>query len=115
MNETEKKFYLEVKDAIQNFAQYTIDEIKGKGEIDHSEVKKELQEISRLNLSDFDLKNLQRIIEDSITGAVHSIFVSIDGGTGLSSEGKALELIDLKTGKSVTEGALHENFMDVFD
>jgi hypothetical protein len=115
MNDLEKKFYLEVKDAIKHFAQYAIDDIKGAKDTELSAVKKELEEIRKLNLSDNDLKNLQKIVEDAIIGAVHSIFVSIDGGTALSDEGKALELTDKKTGEPLTTGALHENFMDVFD
>jgi hypothetical protein len=115
MNDLEKKFYLEVKDAIKHFAQYTIEDIKGSKDTEFSAVKKELEEIRKLNLSDSDLGNLQKIIEDVISGTVHSIFVSIDGGTAISDEGKALELIDKKAGNPITQGALHENFMDVFD
>lgn len=115
MNDIEKSFYLEVRDAIRNFSQYTVDDMKGSKELEHSEVKKELEEIRKLNLSDHDLENLKKVIEDAIKGAVHSIFVTLDGGTALSDKGKALELIDRKTGKPLTEGALHENFMDIFD
>jgi hypothetical protein len=115
MNEVEKKFYEEVRDAIKRFAQYTIDEIKGADDVEYSEAKKEIEEIRKLNLSDKDLMNFQKIIEDSAKGAVHSIFVSIDGGTALSNNGKALEMIDRKTSKPLTEGALHENFLSVFE
>jgi len=113
----EKKFYLEVKDAIKKFSQYAIDGIKNKTDIEFSDVKLDYEKIRELNLSDKDLHSLQRIIEDSIIGTIHSIFVSIDGGTALSGEKgageKALELIDRQTGKPLTDGALHENFMDV--
>lgn len=116
MNKTEKNFYLEVKADINHFSQYAIQDIRGeRQEIKYSDIKESYEKIRKLNLSDDALKNLEEIIKDAITGAVHSIFVSIDGGTALSSEGKALDLIDRATGKPLTEGALHENFMEVLD
>lgn len=115
MDETEKGFYEEVRSAIEHFAKSTIDDIKGSEEIKHSEIKTELEMFRKLSLSNEALENLRKIIIDSSIGAVHSIFVSIDGGTALSNQGKALELINRKTGDPLTRGALHENFMEVFD
>lgn len=115
MNKLEKQFYKEVKSDVYDFVNYVIERIKKEKSIEHSAVREEYEKIRNLNLSDEDLKSLQKIIEDAIIGAIHSLFVSIDGGTALSDEGKALDLIDRKTGKPLTEGALHENFMEIFD
>ena len=115
MNKVEKKFYNEVQSDIKDFARYTIEGVKNTRDIEFSEVKNEILALRELNLSNSNLEVIKKIIENAIQGAVHSIFVSIDGGTALSDNGKAIELIDLKTGKSITEGALHENFMDVLD
>ena len=115
MEKLEKQFYEEIKSDIKDFSGYVIERIKKEKGTENSAVKEEYEKIQKLNLSDKDLESLKKIIEDAIIGAVHSLFVSIDGGTALSDEGKALDLIDRKTGKPVTEGALHENFMDVFN
>jgi hypothetical protein len=115
MSEIEKAFYLEVKEAIERFAEHSINEIKGIESIEHSSVKSEILRIRELKLSETDLKSFRMVIQDSIIGAVHSIFVSIDGGTAISSNGRALQLVDAKTGVPITSGALHENFMDVLD
>lgn len=115
MEQLEEKFYKEVKSDIYDLANYAIERIKEEKSIEHSAVKEDYEKIRKLNLSEDDLESLKKIVEDAIIGAVHSIFVSIDGGTALSDEGKALDLIDRKTGKPLTEGALHENFMEVFD
>jgi hypothetical protein len=108
MSELEKAFYLEVKEAIERFAEHSINEIKGIESIEHSSVKSEILRIRELKLSETDLKSFRMVIQDSI-------FVSIDGGTAISSNGRALQLVDAKTGVPITSGALHENFMDVLD
>mgnify|MGYP001564016802 CR=1 FL=1 len=92
MNETEKAFYAEVRSAVDTFTQEAVSRIKNvSGGEDHG--------------------NLQKIIGEAIAGTLHSVFVSIDGGTALSDQGKALELIERKTGEPLTTGALHENFI----
>ena len=115
MNELEKKFYREIQSHIHDFSRYIIEEIEGKRSVEHSQVRGEIDRIRQLHLSDENLLDLRKIIEDAIEGALHSTFVSIDGGTALSDDEKALELIDRKTGKPLTEGALHENFMTVLE
>jgi DNA replication initiation complex subunit (GINS family) len=115
MTELEKNFYREVQSNIRDFAKYSIEEIEGKKEIEYSQVQDEINRIRQIGLTKENLIDIRRVIEDAIEGAIHSIFVSIDGGTALSDNGKALELINRTTGKPLTEGALHENFMEVFD
>jgi hypothetical protein len=64
-------------------------------------------------LSEEHLQALRILFKEGSVGVIHSLFVLIDGGTALASEGKALELIDFKTGLPLTEAALHENFIEV--
>jgi len=112
MNDLEKNFYKEVQANINDFAQYAIDNIRGEREgLELSDIKDDYNRICKLNLSETDLKSLEKIIKDAIMGAIHSTFVSIDGGTALSDKGKALDLVDYETGKSLADGALHESFM----
>ena len=64
------------------------------------------------NLSTDEVQAIKHLLGSVSQGVVHSLFVSIDGGTALSDEGKALELIDRKNGQPLTNGALHEDFID---
>lgn len=115
MKELEKKFYKEVNEAIKNSTKFVVGGIKGFEDLEITDVKDAYLLLQQLNLNEAYIEAIGKIVEDSIIGAVHTIFVSIDGGTALSDEGKALELIDRKSGKPLTEGALHENFMDIMD
>lgn len=112
MNETERKFYKEVQESIIDSAVGAVLKIADATEGEYSDVKKAYEVLASLNLDEKSKQALQDVIRDSVETAVHSIFVSIDGGTALSDEGKALELVDLATGEPLTNGALHENFMD---
>lgn len=129
-NELEIKFYKEVTGDINSSADFAIDNIQGRkleGLLTSVQFEKKHQQgdeaerrlsayrrIGQLGLSEEQLKDLRTILKDAITSAVHSIFVTIDGGTALSTGGTALDLINVKTKESLTKGALHENFM-LFD
>lgn len=116
MKQLEKQFYLEIKNSLQNYIESFEKAIKNKNEdLMWSDYAAEYQILQNSNLSESQITALKNIIKEINIGVVHSLFVSIDGGTALSDEGRALDLIDIKTGKPLTEGALHENFMEVFD
>jgi hypothetical protein len=91
-----EQFYSEIRENINDFVQYALESIKSN---------------DQMKLSHKQLSALETVVRDVIVGALHSTFVSIDGGTALSDDGKALDLIVRKTGQPLTDGALHEEFM----
>lgn len=110
----EKKFYLELKETIDRWVNRCIKDIKsGYSVSSEPHITKAYQTLHGANLTGEELEALENVLKKVVSGFLHSMFVSIDGGTSLSDKGKALELIDLKTGKPLTEGALHENFGEI--
>jgi len=114
MEEVEKKFYLEIKSAVDDYAEKTVAAIE-EASVNTSAFTygEEIEKLRGLTLSEEQKTSLKLILKGVGLGVIHSLFVSIDGGTVLSNEEKALELVNRKTGKPLTEGALHENFFDV--
>jgi lysozyme family protein len=113
----EKEFYQEIRDALDIYNEYFEEHLKNPDSNPNLSDQAEREAFKTLhgkNWSIEEVEAMKKIISNVVIGVVHSLFVSVDGGTALSNDGKALELIDRKTGKPLTEGALHENFMDVF-
>jgi hypothetical protein len=116
MNDLEKEFYNEIKDALNDYVDSFGRAASNKNEdLAWSSCEESYKLIQNSNLTPQQVNAIKEISKEICIGVLHSTFVSIDGGTALSNEGKALELVDRKTGKPLTEGALHENFMEVFD
>jgi len=106
------KFYLEILATIDIFVESMINDISQKtdnqSELDLTEKVKVLQQ---KNLSELELAALKMMVKGKMTGVIHSLLVTIDGGTALSDSGQALELINRKTNQPLSAGALHENFI----
>jgi len=111
----ELAFYAEVTEAIETFADGAIKNILKSENSTYEfldEKEKEIYDLfAELKLSNETLLSLKKIIEKASVGVVHSLFATIDGDTALSNDGKALEVVDAKTGVPITQGALHENFI----
>jgi hypothetical protein len=58
-----------------------------------------------------DLNDLQKVLDESLRGILHSTLVTIDGGSSASEVGN-LALVDAATNEPLTTGALHEEFVD---
>ncbi|MFA4873693.1 MAG: hypothetical protein WC659_07255 [Patescibacteria group bacterium] len=117
MNALEKQFYSEVKESIDYYLDLFVKSVTNpKADNLWMDDKEKIayQHLQKINLSQKDIEAIRSVIHGICVGIVHSLFVSIDGGTALSDHGKALELIDKKINKSLTDGALHENFMEYF-
>lgn len=114
MSDTEKHFYREVLGVIDHLTDKLVDDIAS-GKVDPltTDIEKEYKILSQKEFTEVELKALKEIIREKIIEVIHSLFISIDGGTALSDSGKVLDLIDKKTNKPLTNGALHENFMEV--
>ena len=119
MEKLEMEFYKEIKyvidDSLELFEKTVSGEKTRYNDYLWTSAEKEYKLLQKSKLSKEQIKAIKEIMSDVCITIVHSLFVSIDGGTALSGEGKALELIDRKTGKPLTVGALHENFMEVFE
>lgn len=113
MLDKEKDFYNEIYYTIRNLSSYPVRAIDGElPEYERTEDKKYLSHIEQLkNLNKEQKEALKKVLQHACVGVVHSLFVSVDGGTALSDNGKALDVVDFETQKSLTTGALHENFI----
>lgn len=69
--------------------------------------------IARLHgkLSESDIEDLRVVLDECFRGLLHSTLVTIDGGSDASTFGN-LQLIDAATGQTLTDGALHEDFVE---
>ncbi len=116
IGETEKNFYLEIKHSIDTYADLLVGGLS-EDDVDTGYMsEKEKEAFAVLKEKNFSVEELQAIkllFKEGSFGVVHSLFVSIDGGTAISNEGKALELVHQKTGVPLTTAALHENFFEV--
>lgn len=114
MNDTEKKFYQETVKSIDRFTDILVNNIAS-GKVDPltTESAAEYDILHKKEFSREELAALKKVLREKIIDVVHSLLVSIDGGTALSDSGKALELIDTKENQPLTTGALHENFMEL--
>ena len=112
----EKKFYNEIKDTISHYGDVFEKRMKEDDPLLaeyrplYAEAYKRLRQS---NLTQDQIEALKLVLFDISAGIIHSLFVTIDGGTELSSDGKALELVDRRSGKPLTDGALHENLFFV--
>lgn len=88
MSPVAENFFKEVESQINYWADICVKELKGK-------------------------KSSKKVVKDSMRGLIHSVLVSIDGGTALSDKGKALELINFRTRLPICDYALHEAFFKV--
>ena len=116
ISDLEKRFYKEIKNSIEHYSNEVLRLTKKGGEISalaNDSERHAFEILQSTELPTSQLEALRHIIAYAATGVVHSLFVSIDGGTTLSDDGRALELIELKTGQPLTEGALHDNFFQV--
>lgn len=114
MSDLERKFYQEILQAINIFVSGLTAKIKDKSaDMASTSFEKDYEILQNANLNEEQFKALKKVVKEACIGTVHSLLVSIDGGTALSDHGKALEIINRETNKPLTEGALHENFYEV--
>ena len=113
MNKLEQDFYNEINHTIEQFTKTVIHSISNKNsDLSFSNFEDEYKIIQNLNLNEKAISSLKNILNELSESLIHSVFVSIDGGSSLSDNGKALELIEYKTKKPLTELSLHEGFIE---
>jgi hypothetical protein len=114
-NELEKAFYKDILDGVREFEQayrlHVMDPTTDEPQPDRT-LHDAFVLLNRLGLSERETDAVIYIARSLALGVIHSLLATIDGASEL---GKALELIDTKTGKPLTSAALHENFYFCMD
>ena len=76
-----------------------------------AETQPAIERLNRKSFSEAELEDLRTVLDECFRGILHSVLVTIDGGTSMSNVG-AMALVDADTNEPITVGALHEEFVE---
>ncbi|MDQ6418412.1 histidine kinase [Paenibacillus sp. LHD-117] len=76
-----------------------------------SEIKEEYETLRNTIKNENEMDAFKKVLENTLTGVIHSVLVMIDGGTELAEKFN-IDLVVVETGESLRENiALHEEFI----
>jgi hypothetical protein len=109
----EKKLLFEQLKSIKDYwVKTSLESLDENADLIWSDYEEEYQKLQRLLKNDEEKEAYERVLNELIKGAIHSILVMVDGGDDLADK-YTVDLVVEKNNKSLkTNGALHEEFYD---
>lgn len=111
MNEDQKILFKRLKEIRNYWVQTSVNGLNSDTDLIWSDFQDDYVHLQKI-FSDIDKQVYERVINETLTGMIHSILVMFDGGDELTDQ-YSVDIINMNSNRSLKEGiALHEEFFD---